>query len=83
MNFCFKEKAQEAAELIQKPVVKNKVSWNMGVYKNENASKPEVSFDVNSDTEVKLIAVLAVTATVLLTACALRKFCKMFTHTPR
>ena len=55
----------------------------MGVYKNENAPKPEVSFEVNSDTEVKLIAVLAVTAVVVLSACALRKACKMFGHTPR
>lgn len=55
----------------------------MGIYKNENAPKPEVSFSVNSDNEVKLIAVLAVTATVLLTACAIRKVCRMFGHTPR
>ena len=83
MNFCLKEKVRDAADCIQKPVVKNNFSWNMGVYKNENASKAEFSFNLHSDTEVKLILVLAVGATVILTACAIRRLCKMFTHTPR
>ena len=82
MNFCFKEKVKEAADCIQKPVVKNNLSWSMGVYKNDKLSKAEVSFNAHSDTEVKLIVVLAVVATVLLTACAIRKLCKIFGHTP-
>lgn len=50
----------------------------MGIYKNDTAATPEVSFNVNSNTEVKLITVVAVAAVVVLSACICRRVCKMF-----
>lgn len=78
MNFCFKEKLNEAVTCIEKPIVKNNISWNMGVYKNDTAASPEVSFNVNSNTEVKLVTVVAVVAVVALSACICHRICKMF-----
>lgn len=78
MNFCLKEKLDKAVTCLEKPTVRNNISWNMGVYKNDTAAAPEVSFNVNSNTEVKLITVVAVAAVVVLGACICHRVCKMF-----
>ena len=76
MNYCVKEKMDAAVNLLEKPVVKNKLSWEMGVYKNENTSEPLTNLHFNSDVDIKLFALLGIAATVAVTSCICYKACK-------
>ena len=74
MNFCFEQKLVE----LKKPVVKNKFSWNMGIYKDSTAQVPEIDLNMNKNTEMKLLTVAAVVGGLLLAVCLYRRMTKMF-----
>lgn len=74
MNFCLEEKL----DAIKKPIVKNKLSWNVGIYKDSGAKDPEIDLNMNKNTEIKLITVVVIVSAVVFVACMCRKMSKMF-----
>ena len=77
MNYCVKEKIREVAEVASKPILKNKISCNMGLYKDENSQTPEMELNYNGNYELKLITAVAVTVGISITVCVCLKICKM------
>ena len=68
MNFCMKEKVCGLRKKLEKPTVKNCISWNMGVYKDEKTQEPAIELKVNNSTEIKLYVLALVLAGIVFLA---------------
>lgn len=73
MKICLEKEFDE----LKKPIVKNHLVWNMGVYKDSTAQDPEIEFNLNKNTELKLLTVVAVSAVVITSVCVCRKIARM------
>ena len=50
----------------------------MGIYKDSSSKDPEIDLNVNKNTEIKLLTVAVVVASVLFVACLCHKMSKFF-----
>ena len=73
MNFCVKEKLAA----LKRPIVRNKMNMCIEVFKDKDETAPEMSFNMGSNTEFKLISAVAFVAVTVAIACAVHRLCKI------
>ena len=73
MKICVQKELDE----LKKPIVKNHLVWNMGVYKDSSAKDPEIEFNLNKNIELKLLTVAVVAAVAVTSVCVCRKIARM------
>ena len=77
MNFCVKEKICGLRKELEKPTVRNNISWNVGVYKDEQSKEPEVELKINKNTEMKLYVLALVLAGIVFLAFVCHRLSKI------
>jgi hypothetical protein len=75
LNFCLKEKSEQALAALRKPTVRNKIILKTEIYASPDAESPEFELNYSGNTETRLMTVVAVIGAAVVCVCLWRKLC--------